>query len=639
MVPFFDKYGKKIFFLFSILLLLIMPIISTDYGQTGDEDVEILYGIDIYNYYANGDKQALDYSNKGPHQQGQQFYGGFFNVVAEVTHRALPNFHIVDIRHFYGGLTGALLMIFTGLFVYQLSGRKWIWAISGVLFMAFSPRIFGESMNNGKDIPFAFGFILAMYFFARFVDNYKGKVKWVDCLGIVLGIIVSVGSRSANAMLLYMYFFVFAFLKLLLDKEFRNWVLDFKNKATQKSYLFLILTFIIGYLGGLLFWPFGLEGPISNLLASIEEMKHRATAISMLYDGQIMSNQDAPSGYLPYWIMISSPVVILVAYFLYYPTLLISKMPKSINLFLIFASTFPILFIIYNKSTIYDSWRHMFFVYPFIVTAAIFALKSISDFFTKKDVTVIVAGLSVLGLVPSIVWTFKEHPNQYLYFNEAFGGIQNALGYYEVDYYGHSGKASAKWILEQEKGKNHPQKLIVRANLEGLDYYFKNDTAWIDFGSEYVRWYERGNKDWDYYISYTRFVPEMQLQNGKWPPKNASYLVDVDGTPVGFVIKRKSKNDMLAFQALERQEFDVAVELYETHLKIDNSDEYVLLSYAYSLLNSNQPDKLAKAKSALEQAIQLNASLKNAYDMLSYIYYTEGDQSKAQFYKNKANAQ
>lgn len=636
---FFEKNGKLLFCILSFLLLLLMPMISKDYGQTGDEDVEILYGIDIYNYYANGDKQVLDYSNKGPHQQGQQFYGGFFNVISEVTQRAFSSFHIVDIRHFYGAITGALLMIFTGLFVYHISGKKWIWGILALLFMVFSPRIFGESMNNGKDIPFAFGFMLAIYFFVRLIDNYKHKIKWIDCIGITLGIIVSIGSRSANAMLLYMYLFVFAFLKLLFDKGFRIWALNFKQKTTQKFYLFLFATFILGYFGGLLFWPFGLEGPVSNLLASIEEMKHRATAIRMLYDGQMISNQEAPSGYLPTWIMISSPIIVIVAYFLYYPTLLLSKTPKSLNLYLIFASTFPILFIIYNKSTIYDSWRHVFFVYPFIVAAAVLALKAIADISSKKNLTVAMFGLGLVGLIPSIIWTVKEHPNQYLYFNEAFGGVKNALGYYEVDYYGHSGKASAHWIIDQEKDKNHAQKVKVRANLEGLDYYFKKDTAWVDYDGEYVRWYERGNKDWDYYISYTRFVPEQQLQNGKWPPKNSSYLVEVDGIPVGFVIKRLSKNDMLAFQALEKQQFDEAIALYEAHLKVDNSDEYVLLNYAYALLNSNQPDKLIKAKASLEQAVVLNASLKNAYDMLSYIYYTEGDQSKAQFYKNKANAQ
>src|SRR5690606_36076848 len=112
----------------------------------------------------------------------------------------------------------------------------------------------------------------------------------------------------------------------------------------------------------------------------------------------------------------------------------------------------------------------------------------------------------------------------YLYFNEYFGGIKNALGYYEVDYYGHSGKQSANWILSQEKNKEHTAKVKVRSNLEGLDYYFKNDTSWVNYEGDYVRWHERGNKDWDYYISYTRFVPEWQLQKGKWPPKSASYI-------------------------------------------------------------------------------------------------------------------
>lgn len=631
---------KKVFWIAAILLLVIMPYLSKDYGQTGDEDVEILYGIDIYNYYANGDQQALDYSNKGAHQQGQHFYGGFFNLTTEVIHRIFPKWHIIDIRHFSSAIMGALMMIFTGLFAYRFTNKNWIWGLIAMLAIVFSPRLFGESMNNGKDIPFAFGFIMGMYYFTKLMDNYFEKISIGDCIGLAIGWAVALGARSANALLFVAYIGVYVLAKAMMDKAFRAYIFDFKSKAVKRTYLFLVGTMIVGYFWGLIFWPYGLNGPISNVLASLEEMSNRSTTLKMLFDGETILNQDVPGNYLPKWISMSSPLIIIILYVGFYITLPLKIKANTIyrKLFLVFASIFPIAYLVYNNSSVLDTWRHMFFIYPFIVCAAMVCLQTIQQLFEGKKVGYLLYLIPVLGLLPTIAWTFKEHPNQYVYFNESIGGLKNALGYYEVDYYGHSGKASANWILKEEKGKQHNTKVIVRGNLEGLDYYFKNDTSWVDYGSEYVRWHDRGNKDWDYYISYTRFVPEWQLQNGKWPPTSASYKVDVAGTPIGFVIKRKSKDDFHAFLQFEAKNFDSAVSLYQKHLTVDSSNEYVLINYAIALLNTNKPENVEKAKKITEQSILLNPSVKSAYEILSFIYGVENDQAKAEYYKNKADS-
>ncbi|MFT4060955.1 MAG: hypothetical protein QM642_01210 [Edaphocola sp.] len=631
---------KKIFWAAGIVLLCLMPYLSKDYGQTGDEDVEILYGIDIYNYYAHGDQQALNYDDKGPHQLGQQFYGGFFNLTTEVIHRLFPQWHIVDVRHATSAAMGALLMIFTGLFVYRFANKNWIWGLAGMLAMIFSPRIFGESMNNGKDIPFAFAFIMAMYFFGRIADNYKDKIKLTDCIGLLLGWGFAIGARSSNALLFLGYIFVYAAAKALMDKDFRAFLFNLKDKQVKRTYLYILGSLLVGYFVGLFFWPYGLNGPISNVMATMEEMSNRSTTLRMLFDGETILNQDVPGNYLPKWISISSPLVVIILYVGFFLTLPFKITPDGMakKLFLIFASLFPVVFIGSRHSSILDSWRHLFFIYPYIVCAAILTLTTLENVLMQKKIRYALYAVPVVGLIPAILWTFREHPNEYVYFNESVGGINGAFGYFETDYYGHSGKASARWVLQQEEGKPHPKKMIVRSNLEGMDYYFRKDTGWVDYGSEYVRWYDRGNKDWDYYISYSRFIPEWQLQNGKWPPAGAAHLVTAGGTPIGFVIKRKDKNDFYAYKQVEQKNFDSAVALYQKHLAVDSSDEYVLVSYAFALLNANKPENLPKAQAALEQAIALNPTLKNAYDMLSYVYYLQHDNAKAELYKNKAGA-
>ena len=45
-----SRYWKLSFYILSVLILVIMPLISRDYGQSGDEWLQIEYGQHIWNY-------------------------------------------------------------------------------------------------------------------------------------------------------------------------------------------------------------------------------------------------------------------------------------------------------------------------------------------------------------------------------------------------------------------------------------------------------------------------------------------------------------------------------------------------------------------------------------------------------------
>jgi hypothetical protein len=51
----------------------------------------------------------------------------------------------------------------------------------------------------------------------------------------------------------------------------------------------------------------------------------------------------------------------------------------------------------------------------------------------------------------------SNHPNQYIYFNELYGGVEKAFGYYELDYYQNSGKVGTDWIKENVLKKYNPK--------------------------------------------------------------------------------------------------------------------------------------------------------------------------------------
>ena len=57
-----SRLWRNAFFILSIFVLIILPLLSHSYGQTGDEWLQMEYGRDIWNYFTNGNPQALDYS-------------------------------------------------------------------------------------------------------------------------------------------------------------------------------------------------------------------------------------------------------------------------------------------------------------------------------------------------------------------------------------------------------------------------------------------------------------------------------------------------------------------------------------------------------------------------------------------------
>ncbi len=627
-----SKFWKIGFFIISALILVLMPMLSHSYGQSGDEWLQIEYGQHIWNYFFHADPRALNYDDMSLQYQGQQFYGGFFDFIMEIFHHWFPAIPLLLLRHFFNALMGALLMVFTGLFAQRLS-KQWSVGLIALLFIIFSPRIFGESMNNPKDIPVACGFIIGMYSWLALMQDFPKK-HLRNALGIAIGFGITFGVRSAAGLLQIGYFCIMSLLYYFTNKDFKALLVADNNKLLKKGILIAAVAVMIGYIIGLLTWPWGLQSPLSHPIESLKEMTNRSVTLRVFFEGVFRPNSNQPWYYELKWIMISNPAIVVASVGLFLGLWLKAKKEYGFFAasFLLFAAFFTPLYMIYKKSSVHDTWRHLFFIYPFWVTMAALGLNLVSGFIKNKQAQFIPFIVAVLGLTPAIAWTIKEHPNQYVYFNEFVGGIAGANGYYDTDYYQNTGLQSADWIIKNAK-KIPGKKITVASNMLGFDKYFAKDTSWISW--YYVRYNDRHQKDWDYYVNYSRYVSAEQLQNGKWPPTNASYMVKAGGVAIGAVLERKSKAGIDAFAALQQKDFAKAATLYAECTKADPTDENALANYAIALASTGNLDG---AIQAMNQAVTLDAGRGDFYQMLAQIYQAKGDQANAQQAMNNANA-
>lgn len=642
-----EKQWRIVFIALSVIIAILLPILSKSYGQTGDEWLQMLYGRDIWDYFFNGDTQAMGYDKLLPRYQGmetqfrgQELYGGLFDFGTEILHRWLPSVPHLIIRHACNALTNVVLMISTGLIARRLSAR-WSIGVLALLLVLFSPRIFGEGMNNPKDIPFAAGFVLAVYAVLAFLQDGT-KRKWLHAVLLALGFGLAFGVRAAGGLLFFAYLVAMVVLWLFFQKDVKNgWWSD--KKVRSKLMMLGIGSLVAGYVIGLLAWPWGLDSPISHPIASLAGMTNRATKIHTLFEGTYQWNFAMPWYYELKWMLISNPISVVfgMIFFAVLGFMTRKKIGLFLLLFVVFAAFFPLVYMIYKHSSVYDAWRHVFFVYPFWVVMAALGWMFIGDYISEKlangkeqKMRYVGHAIALLLLLPAIFWTVKSHPNQYVYFNEFVGGIKGAEGNYELDYYYNSSQQQVDWLLQNAKAWDGKKKALVLSNMGGFGpNCLHGDTATID--ASYLSYSRIDTQPWDYYMMFPRIIPEGLVTNKTWVPKNAVHVVSVDGVPLSALIKRTDTFDIAAEHAMTAKDFNTAAADYAQSLKGYSNNTITMLNYANALAQAN---RLPEAITVLNEATKINPDDANAWQFLAQLYNATGNAQAARDAQNRAQS-
>jgi len=569
--------NKTLFWGVSVLLLVIIVILSRNAGISGDEYFHVDHAEKVYNYYTTGgaDTLALNDPKGLLHLYGQSLDNEvhFFNEW----------FHVKDIyqtRHFFNSLTGWILILFSGLIASLIFG--WRAGILAMLLVFFSPKILGHSFNNPKDLPFASAYIFTIYFILKFIKEIP-KNKWVTMLFIGLGIGWAISLRIGGVILIP-YLLMFVGIYYLSEKRF------YKSGGfieALKKVGFILVIIIAGYFVGLLLWPYALQNPIKNPLASLKEMSNYGMGINQLFEGEIQMSKNLPWYYGLKYILITNPIIVFIGLVLFLATVPIRKATKNDFLYyfyLFFAFAFPIAYIIYQGSNIYGGWRHLLWTYsPIVILAA-----GGFDYFLNKNNKYIKYGtlaVIVILMFHPVKHTIKNHPFEYVYYNQLVGGTKGAYGNYEMDYYYHSLREGADWLIENEVTNDT---IIVATNHSRItEYYFRN---YPQVQVHYSRYYEKGKEEWDYAIWANTHITPLQLEKGYWPPKETIYTMDVDGMPIGAVVKRVSDEDLKGFEAVKKNKRAEAKQHFKNFLELYPENEEVLEGYARIMLQERKLD-------------------------------------------------
>jgi tetratricopeptide (TPR) repeat protein len=583
---------KYLFFTFSGLIFILMLLTSRDAGITCDEVLHYNHSVSVYNYFATGgnDQSALN----TPVTQ-LKYYGQSYDNLVTIL---IKWFHIEDIygfRHIMSFLAGWLAVMVTALFAAGLSGYR-----AGILVIALfavSPTFMGHSQNNLKDIPFALGYISSIYFILRFVSSGRNiPLKYPVMLTLSIAFTLSIRS---GGLLLICYLCLFLLL---------YWFWRYLNHNRTETSEIRIKVMWIGiitaasWLLSIMLWPFALQSPVKNVLQSYHVMAHFPETFRQIFEGKVEWSDFMPWYYLLKSMVITIPLLVSAGFCVFFLFLRRTVRDESSlqYLFILFSIFFPVIFVIYEKSNLYSSWRQFLFLYPGIILIAATGLNFLFESISKVKYSgfgmVLLIGL--LSIHP-VKFMALNHRYSYIYYNQLVGGLNGAYGNYETDYYYVSQTEASEWLLNYLKVKKDTGVIKIKSTYS-VNWQFRNHP---ETETSYFRWEERSMSDWDYAIVANRYISPFQLKNSIWPPDNSIHIIYAEKIPVCAVIERKSKDDLKGYNALISGRNEEAIGFFEKALQVDRRDEMIFYNFAIALYNRGY---YQKSDSLLRMGLQIN---------------------------------
>tara|TARA_B100001093_G_scaffold519945_1_gene611607 strand:- start:2055 stop:3650 length:1596 start_codon:yes stop_codon:yes gene_type:complete len=440
---------KKNIFFFLIYFLLGLYI-TNHYGVSSDEYSSRIKGFVTLKFI--GDKVAPELTSKYKEDKNipelvdyqQNIYGVIFEAPAsflEVLFKIEDKKNQFLLRHYLIFFIFFIALIFFYRIIkFRLKNSNF--ALLGVLFLILSPRIFANSFYNNKDIVFLSIFLIASFYAIKFLSNQNIKNLFKFCFFTALAVDIRILGilLLATTLLIYNY-------KNFIQKNFiKNFYWNFIIIVVVSIFIFI-------------FWPYLWIDPINNFLKAFLGMANFSYVVANLFFGERILGNDVPWHYLISWISITTPIIYLFFFiigFFYVVKKFVLTIPhiykKELfcDIFFILTLSIPIVAVVIFNSTLYNGWRQAYFIYPSLIYISIIGLSKIYADLKKFIFKVILIIIVFLNLSLIFIWTYKNHPYQYVFFNNLISK-KNINERFDLDYWGLSYKNSLEKILELEK--------------------------------------------------------------------------------------------------------------------------------------------------------------------------------------------
>lgn len=540
-----DRRARLWICLFFIIVLLLGFFTAGNYGQPWDEPDEInILRMNLWQYAIalRADTAAfkawaarestspirlletpVPISQSQERDHGQSAYYPLASVVMDDT---LSPAQRMEIWHLYTWVLfwlGALALYF----VCRRLGLSRPLSCLAVLMLLLSPRFFAEGHYNNKDLPLFSFCLLCLWQSLRLMEHPRWDAA------ILLGLF---GALAANTKVVGLALWGLCGLAvvfhLILQKQWSLWALGIG--------LLSVLSFIIFYIlltPALWKQPMAFLGYVLKNAIGFSRWKNEVLFRGAVFDTAF---QPLPRYYLPYMMLVTTPLWVLLPLGLGQCLVagrVFTRRPSPLRVPLLLCSLLwllPLAFAVITRTSVYNGWRHFYFLYGPMVALAAYGLSRLwARIRSSKPWRVLLPGLLSLSMAVTGVGMALNHPYEFPYYNPLVLG-KDINTFLERDYWNVSIMDVVRQ-LEQDPAVREAQNPVTIA---GVDFWAQAglDRAMAVLGSSNLRSVKSQNRSPDFWLvnhTYTAFSHWKPSQGMRLKTQILSY-----GAPLVSVYER-----------------------------------------------------------------------------------------------------
>jgi hypothetical protein len=486
------------FLLFIILYLTVHLLIINDYGLTWDFHHHFFAGLHRLGIPITQDLagNSLPYSEPDPRGTFDLPFGPIMSISPIFTFQLfyrtldlLPFDSAYNLSIVLWGVAGVAILY--GFLSQAINARV---ALIASIFLALTPRYFGDIHNNMKDVPMAVMEAVNIWALWRLVTYRRMRDLTVAVLAFAIAFNVKV-----NSIFIPVIFAVWLLLQTI----------KHGNVHLSKHYFLFSVYFFLAPLAAFLLWSLFFPNPLQTLLYIPAFFRDNTQNIEVPYFGAwYCSAKNVPWHYPFVYLGITTPLPVLLSFMvgvgfsLYtivrrlfmvhsYQIGVHSSLRSDRSSWFVVKRPFPSalsmnhLAMNYELSTMLLLWffiplsryllpsmgvidgiRHFEEVlFPLCAIAALGTFQIFS--FARRGLAKLVFYIALLFSVFFLLFTlYSYHPYQITYFNQLVGGARGAIGKFDLDYWGTSQKEAVQWV-NAHAPQNSKVHIVMMADVAG----------------------------------------------------------------------------------------------------------------------------------------------------------------------------
>ena len=487
---------KKRSVLISIGIALVMVAILVtglltyrDYGYTCDENLERITSTYNYQYLAKliSGREIHRIESGELHSYFDRYYGVIFQLPM-VLMEDLFGFELSLSDTFFMRHLMTFLFCFIGwvcfyFFLKRVFHHRGL-ALLGMLMVCLYPRFWGEQFNNVKDMIFTAS-VCECLLCGSLLLSHDGEYRYEFLFAFVCAMCVC--TRVIGLMIPLIFFGYRVLRDLCLEKGLSE---EYRQSAQNEALWQRLLRYCLGLVLLLCFYiivyPVCWEEPLKTLKeAFVFFSSYWDWSGPVMFLGHMEDGYHLPWYYIPVWLGLSLP--------LWYLALLgggiisggvtaVKQTAKGrvrqyllgerrwalLSFILAFA---PVAVMVFTPLTLYNGWRHMFYILPELVVIMLFALRGLWRGISRLKKPGLIRGLrgacallcvGMLGY--QVGWIIRWHPMEKIYFNPIGKSIAEGM---DRDWWYESIYHQFEYILDLDESDT----VKVSCNLHTGDTY------------------------------------------------------------------------------------------------------------------------------------------------------------------------